>query len=257
VKPLLTTIEGGCEGCGGWEWNNELVVGVMWKEAQESTTQSVGEGEGGEATECAKRARGGALTKSLVGEGDNKVSIAREAITPLGRQSIQARGDPHVGEVRRSHEGQSSWRDRRPQRCPRQVGHRGGEHTRRVVQLGGAREKVAPTTKATTGCGVAGDAPREVLLYRAALGSVRVAVAAEDSEGSTGERPKAGNEGGTTTQGVSTGRVAPRATTGGRHQGAWGCRQRRGVARLRERATGPQEAGEGKLSATGWRAWWW
>mgnify|MGYP006934356054 CR=1 FL=1 len=116
---------------------------------------------------------------------------------------------------------------------------------------------MAPTAKATTGCGVAGDAPREVLLYRAALGSVRVAVAAEDSEGSTGERPKAGNEGGTTTQGVSTGRVAPRATTGGRHQGAWGCRQRRGVARLRERATGPQEAGEGKLSATGWRAWWW
>jgi hypothetical protein len=37
-----------------WEW---------WKEAPESTTQSVGEGEGGEATRCAERARGGASTK--------------------------------------------------------------------------------------------------------------------------------------------------------------------------------------------------
>jgi hypothetical protein len=69
-------IEGGCDGCSGWEWSNEQVVGVVWKEALESTTQSVGEGEGGKATVCAERARGGALTKSLVGEGDNKVSIA-------------------------------------------------------------------------------------------------------------------------------------------------------------------------------------
>jgi hypothetical protein len=34
-------MEEGCEECGGWEWNNELVVGVVWKEAPESTTQSV------------------------------------------------------------------------------------------------------------------------------------------------------------------------------------------------------------------------
>jgi hypothetical protein len=40
---LPTMIEGGgCEGCGGWEWDNELVVGVVWKEAPESTTQLVG-----------------------------------------------------------------------------------------------------------------------------------------------------------------------------------------------------------------------
>jgi hypothetical protein len=59
----------------------------MWTEASESTTQSVGEGEGGEATGSAKRAWGGASTKSQVGEGDNKVSIAREAITTLGKTS--------------------------------------------------------------------------------------------------------------------------------------------------------------------------
>jgi hypothetical protein len=40
VEPLPTMLEGGCEGCGGCEWNNELVVGVVWKEAPESTTQS-------------------------------------------------------------------------------------------------------------------------------------------------------------------------------------------------------------------------
>jgi hypothetical protein len=55
------------------------VVGVVWKEAPESTTQSVG--EGGEATRCAERARGGAPTGPLGGEGDNEDSIAREAIT--------------------------------------------------------------------------------------------------------------------------------------------------------------------------------
>jgi hypothetical protein len=48
---LPTTMEVGCEGWGGWEWSNELVVGVVWKEAPESTTQSVvvrggGVGEG-------------------------------------------------------------------------------------------------------------------------------------------------------------------------------------------------------------------
>jgi hypothetical protein len=52
VEPLPTTMEEGCEGCGGWEWSNELVVGVVWKEAPESTTQSVegGGGGGGEGT---------------------------------------------------------------------------------------------------------------------------------------------------------------------------------------------------------------
>jgi hypothetical protein len=44
----------------------------------------VGEHEGGEAMGCAERARGGALTKSRVGEGDKK------------------------------DEGQGSWHDRRP-----------------------------------------------------------------------------------------------------------------------------------------------
>ena len=87
VEPLPTTMEGGCEGCGGWEWNSELVVGVVWKEAPELTTQSVGEGEGGEATRCAERARGGALIGPLGGEGDNKGSITREAI-PAGRKTV-------------------------------------------------------------------------------------------------------------------------------------------------------------------------
>jgi hypothetical protein len=79
VEPLPTTMEEGCEGCGGWEWNNELVVGVVWKEALESTTQSVEEGDSGEAVGCAERARGGAL------KGDNGGSIAREAITVRGK----------------------------------------------------------------------------------------------------------------------------------------------------------------------------
>jgi hypothetical protein len=78
-------MEEGCEGCGGWEWNNELVVGVVWKEAPESTTQSVGEGDSGEAIGCAERARGGALTWLLGGEGDNGGLIAREAITVRGK----------------------------------------------------------------------------------------------------------------------------------------------------------------------------
>ena len=42
---MPTTMEEGCEGWGGWEWSNELVVGVVWKEAPESTTQSVVGGE--------------------------------------------------------------------------------------------------------------------------------------------------------------------------------------------------------------------
>ena len=60
---------------------------MVWKEAPESTTQSVGEGGGGEGTMCAERARGGAPTEPLGGEGDNKVSIAREAITARGKTS--------------------------------------------------------------------------------------------------------------------------------------------------------------------------
>jgi hypothetical protein len=41
VKPFPTMMEEGCEGCrgcGGWWWDNELVIGVVWKEASESTT---------------------------------------------------------------------------------------------------------------------------------------------------------------------------------------------------------------------------
>jgi hypothetical protein len=73
-------MEGGCEKCGGWEWDNELEVGVVWKEALESTTQSIA-GGGGEGTVCVERARGGAPIEPLRGEGDNEVSIAREATT--------------------------------------------------------------------------------------------------------------------------------------------------------------------------------
>jgi hypothetical protein len=90
VESLPTTIKGGCEGCGGWEWDNELVVGVVWKEALESTTQSVGEGEGGDATRCEGRARGGAPTVPLGGEGDNEGSIAREAIAAQWVRHVMA-----------------------------------------------------------------------------------------------------------------------------------------------------------------------
>jgi hypothetical protein len=62
-------------------------VGVVWKEAPESTTQSVGEGDSGEAAGCAERARGGALTWLLGREGDNGGPIAREAITTRGKIS--------------------------------------------------------------------------------------------------------------------------------------------------------------------------
>jgi hypothetical protein len=57
----------------------------------------VGEGEGGEATGCAERARGCAPTKSLVGEGDNKVLIAREASTALGKTSGPGTWQPACG----------------------------------------------------------------------------------------------------------------------------------------------------------------
>jgi hypothetical protein len=81
------TMEEGYEGCGGWVWNNKLVVGVVWKEAPESITQLVGEGDSGEVAGCAERARGGALTWLLGREGDNGGSIAREAITACGNTS--------------------------------------------------------------------------------------------------------------------------------------------------------------------------
>ena len=51
----------------------------MWNEAPESTTQSVGEGGGGEGTVYEERAKGG--------EGDNKVSIVREVSTTLEKTS--------------------------------------------------------------------------------------------------------------------------------------------------------------------------
>jgi hypothetical protein len=60
-------------------------VGVVWKEAPESNTQSVGEGEGGEAMRCEERAKGGTPTEPLGREGDNKGSIAREAIIVRGK----------------------------------------------------------------------------------------------------------------------------------------------------------------------------
>jgi hypothetical protein len=62
------------------------VVGVVWKEAPESTTQLVGEG-GGEGTWCEERASGGAPTRLVGGEGDNKVSTTRDAITARGKTS--------------------------------------------------------------------------------------------------------------------------------------------------------------------------
>jgi hypothetical protein len=42
---LPTTMEEGCEGCGGWEWSNELVVGVVWKEAP-GVNHPIGGGRG-------------------------------------------------------------------------------------------------------------------------------------------------------------------------------------------------------------------
>jgi hypothetical protein len=46
-----------------------------------------GRGRGWGRPGCKERARGGAPTKPLVGEGDSKVSIAREAITSRGKTS--------------------------------------------------------------------------------------------------------------------------------------------------------------------------
>jgi hypothetical protein len=44
-----------------------------------------------------ERARGGAPIEPLGGEGDSKVSIAREAIITQGRQVVQACGGPPKG----------------------------------------------------------------------------------------------------------------------------------------------------------------
>ena len=60
---------------------------MVWKDAPESTTQSVGEGEGGEGMGCGERARGGVLIEPLRGEGYDKVSITREATTTWGKTS--------------------------------------------------------------------------------------------------------------------------------------------------------------------------
>jgi hypothetical protein len=66
-------------------------------------------------------------------------------------------------------------------------------HTTRAVELAGEARAAE-----TAGWGAAEGVPREVLLYRAAAGSGRTTVATEEGEGSTGERPMTGNEGGTT-----------------------------------------------------------
>jgi hypothetical protein len=57
----------------------------VWKEAPESTTQSMGKGDVRKVAGCAERARGGAPTWLLGGEGDNEGSIAKEAITARGK----------------------------------------------------------------------------------------------------------------------------------------------------------------------------
>ena len=70
-------------------------VGVVWKEALESTTKAVG--EGGEAMGGAEKPRGGASTKAWVGDEDTKVSIAREAIIARGKTSGPCTWRPACG----------------------------------------------------------------------------------------------------------------------------------------------------------------
>jgi hypothetical protein len=89
---------------------------------------------GGEGTVCIERARGGAPTEPLRGEGDNEVSITRKATTARGRQVAQARGGPHEGGARHSHEGQDSWADRRSRKCPGQASRHEGRHAHRSRQ---------------------------------------------------------------------------------------------------------------------------
>jgi hypothetical protein len=50
VEPFPTTIEEGWEGWGGWECDNDLVVGVVLKDYPEWTTQSFEKRRGGEST---------------------------------------------------------------------------------------------------------------------------------------------------------------------------------------------------------------
>ena len=65
------------------------MVEVVWKEASESTIQSVGEGGGGEGTMYEERAKGW--------QGDNKVSIVREVSIALGKTSGPDTRLPAVG----------------------------------------------------------------------------------------------------------------------------------------------------------------
>jgi hypothetical protein len=85
VEPFPTKIEERMRGVGRMGGDNEL-VGAVWKEAPESTTQSVG-GGGAEDIGCEKRATRCAPIEPLEGGGDNKVSIVREAIIALGKTS--------------------------------------------------------------------------------------------------------------------------------------------------------------------------
>jgi hypothetical protein len=50
VEPFPTTIEEGWEGWGGWECDNDLVVGVVLKDYPEWTTQSFEKRRGSEGT---------------------------------------------------------------------------------------------------------------------------------------------------------------------------------------------------------------
>lgn len=60
-----------------------MVVGVVWNEAPKSTTQSEGEGGGGEGTVCEERAKGG--------ERDNMGLVVKETIT-IGQSQRHRRG---------------------------------------------------------------------------------------------------------------------------------------------------------------------
>jgi hypothetical protein len=63
------------------------VVGVVWKEAQESTTQLVEEGWGGEGTRYAERAKGGAPRRSPGWEMGSLASVIRESTASVGKTS--------------------------------------------------------------------------------------------------------------------------------------------------------------------------
>jgi hypothetical protein len=90
VEPFPTMIEGGCEGCGGWWWDNELVVGVVWKKALVSTTQSMGEGGVAKAW-CVKREPGEVRQQS---HEATRARSSRRQSQHEGKQATQARGGP-------------------------------------------------------------------------------------------------------------------------------------------------------------------